>query len=220
MIVVAPTGVAAINAKGVTIHSFFQMAFGPILPDRVQVQNSDSRFQRKFNKTKIDIIKSLDLLIIDEISMVRADLLDAIDQVLRRYKNRNKVFGGVQVLMIGDLQQLSPVVKDNEWELLKPYYKTPYFFSSRVFQDCNAISIELKHIYRQDSEAFIKILNEIRKDKLTKESAKALNKRFLPDFVPSKNDGYITLTTHNNRANAMNRIELEVLKNKSNFYKS
>lgn len=220
LVVVAPTGVAAINAKGVTIHSFFQMAFGPLLPEESGYQNKESGFQRKFNKTKIDIIKSLDLLIIDEISMVRADLLDGIDQVLKRYKDRTKVFGGVQVLMIGDLQQLSPVVKDNEWELLKPYYETPYFFSSNVFKSCNPISIELKHIYRQDNEVFIKILNEIRNNKLSSDSAALLNKRFIADFVPAKNDGYITLTTHNNRANEMNNLELQKNKNKSYFYKA
>ncbi|WP_445733664.1 helix-turn-helix domain-containing protein [Mariniflexile sp.] len=220
LVVVAPTGVAAINAKGVTIHSFFQMAFGPVLPEEAGFQNKESGFQRKFNKTKIDIIKSLDLLIIDEISMVRADLLDGIDQVLKRYKDRTKVFGGVQVLMIGDLQQLSPVVKDNEWELLKPYYETPYFFSSRVFQSCNAISIELKHIYRQDNEVFIKILNEIRNNKLYNGSAALLNERYLTNFSPAKNDGYITLTTHNNRANQMNDLELQKIKDKSYFYKA
>ena len=215
LVVVAPTGVAAINAKGVTIHSFFQMPFGPIIPG---VESKKSKF--KFNRTKIDIIRSLDLLIIDEISMVRADLLDGIDQVLRRYKNRNKVFGGVQVLMIGDLQQLSPVVKPNEWELLKPHYETPYFFSSKSFQESNVISIELKHIYRQDNEAFIAILNEIRNDKLSPESASILNNRFQPEFVPKKEDGYITLTTHNNRANAINKQELNKLKTKSEIYKS
>ncbi len=220
LVVVAPTGVAAINAKGVTIHSFFQMAFGPILPEESGFQNRESGFQKKFNKTKIDIIKSLDLLIIDEISMVRADLLDGIDQVLKRYKDRTKVFGGVQVLMIGDLQQLSPVVKDNEWELLKNYYETPYFFSSNVFKNCNPISIELKHIYRQDNEVFIKILNEIRNNKLTSESAALLNERYIVDFVPAKNDGYITLTTHNNRANAMNDLELQKITSKSYFYKA
>ncbi len=220
LVVVAPTGVAAINAKGVTIHSFFQMAFGPILPEESGFQNRESGFQRKFNKTKIDIIKSLDLLIIDEISMVRADLLDGINQVLKRYKDRTKVFGGVQVLMIGDLQQLSPVVKDNEWDLLKPYYETPYFFSSNVFKRCNPISIELKHIYRQDNEVFIKILNEIRNNKLTSESAALLNERYIPDFDPAKNDGYITLTTHNNRANNMNDLELQKIKDKSYFYKA
>jgi hypothetical protein len=220
LVVVAPTGVAAINAKGVTIHSFFQMAFGPILPEESGFQNRESGFQKKFNKTKIDIIKSLDLLIIDEISMVRADLLDGIDQVLKRYKDPTKVFGGVQVLMIGDLQQLSPVVKDNEWELLKNYYETPYFFSSNVFKNCNPISIELKHIYRQDNEVFIKILNEIRNNKLTSESAALLNERYIVDFVPAKNDGYITLTTHNNRANAMNDLELQKITSKSYFYKA
>ncbi len=218
LVVVAPTGVAAINAKGVTIHSFFQMPFGPILPDETSIQNRGTTFNRKFNRTKIDIIRSLDLLIIDEISMVRADLLDGIDLVLRRYKDRAKVFGGVQVLMIGDLQQLSPVVKNNEWELLKAYYKTPYFFSSKAFQQCHAIGIELKHIYRQDNEKFIKILNQIRNNKLTQRSANELNKRYMPDFVPSNEEGYITLTTHNNRANDMNRFELKKIKSKSFFY--
>ncbi len=220
LVVVAPTGVAAINAKGVTIHSFFQMPFGPILPVEAQPETTKSSFQRKFNKNKIDIIRSLDLLIIDEISMVRADLLDGIDQVLRRYKDKNRVFGGVQVLMIGDLQQLSPVVKDAEWDLLKPYYNTPYFFSSKAFQQCNAISIELKHIYRQDNKQFIKILNEIRNDKLTQGLADELNKRYLPDFIPEKDDEYITLTTHNNRANEMNSFELEKIASKSYFYEA
>lgn len=220
LVVVAPTGVAAINAKGVTIHSFFQLPFGPILPDGVQTPQTESRFKNRFRKSKIDIIKSLDLLIIDEISMVRADLLDGIDQVLRRYKDRTKVFGGVQVLMIGDLQQLSPVVMDNEWELLKPYYQTPYFFSSRVFQSCDPIGIELKFIYRQDNEKFIKILNEIRNNRLTPQSAAELNERYLPNFEPNKDEGYITLTTHNNRANAMNALELNKIKDKSYFYKA
>ena len=218
LVVVAPTGVAAINARGVTIHSFFQMPFGPILPEGAQVQQSQSSFQRKFNKSKIDIIRSLDLLIIDEISMVRADLLDGIDQVLRRYKDRNRVFGGVQVLMIGDLQQLAPVVKEQEWALLRPYYNTPFFFSSNAFQQCNAISIELKHIYRQDNARFIKILNEIRNNNLSKELAAELNERYLPDFVPEKDAGYITLTTHNNRANDMNLTELQKLTGKSSYY--
>ncbi len=218
LVVVAPTGVAAINARGVTIHSFFQMPFGPILPEEGQFKNINENFKRKFNRNKIDIIRSLDLLIIDEISMVRADLLDGIDQVLRRYKDRNKVFGGVQVLMIGDLQQLSPVVKDNEWELLRPYYKTPYFFSSKTFQQCNAISIELKHIYRQDNDKFIGILNEIRNNKLSQKSADDLNERYLPNFAPANDEGYITLTTHNNRANNMNLLELEKTKSKSFCY--
>ena len=218
LVVVAPTGVAAINAKGVTIHSFFQMPFVPIIPDGSLMQGGRGDFKMRFNRQKIDIIRSLDLLVIDEISMVRADLLDGIDQVLRRYKNRNKVFGGVQVLMIGDLQQLSPVVKPQEWELLKPYYDNAYFFSSIAFQKSNAISIELKHIYRQDNEQFIGILNEIRNDNLSPASVAVLNQRYLPDFEPAIEDGYITLTTHNNRADSMNDLALKKLDNKSYFY--
>ena len=217
MVIVAPTGVAAINAKGVTIHSFFQMPFGPILPN--QIANT-SNAQRKFSKTKIDIIKSLDLIIIDEISMVRADLLDGIDQVMRRYKNRNKVFGGVQILMIGDLQQLAPVVWPNEWSLLQAHYNTVYFFSSKAYQEANVVSIELKHIYRQKNEDFIKILNEIRTDTLSDMSAKILNKNYNPSFSPTKEEGYITLTTHNNRANLINESELNKLKIKSSFFKA
>ena len=216
LVIVAPTGVAAINAKGVTIHSFFQMPFGPILPNQIANTNQ----QRKFSKTKIDIIKSLDLIIIDEISMVRADLLDGIDQVMRRYKNRNKVFGGAQVLMIGDLQQLAPVVKSNEWSLLRNHYNTMYFFSSKAFQEANVVSIELKHIYRQKNSNFIKILNEIRNDNLSSESENILNQRYNPNFSPTKDDGYITLTTHNKRANLINDSELNKIKKRSHFFEA
>ncbi|ARV10733.1 helicase [Winogradskyella sp. PC-19] len=218
VVIVAPTGVAAINAKGVTIHSFFQIPFGPILPN--QDLNNSFGFNRKFGKTKINIIKSLDLLIIDEISMVRADLLDGIDKTLRRFRNKSKVFGGVQVLMIGDLQQLSPVVKENEWHLLKPFYKNVFFFSSLAYQESNAITVELKHIYRQDNPKFIDILNEIRTNTLTQSSADELNKRFIPDFAPKEDDGYISLNTHNNRAEQTNNSELEKLKTKSKVYKA
>lgn len=219
LVVVAPTGVAAINAKGVTIHSFFQMPFGPILPEH-DPRRIKNQFQRKFNREKINIIRSLDLLIIDEISMVRADLLDGIDQVLRKYKSRNQVFGGVQVLMIGDLQQLSPVVKPHEWDLLKNLYENAFFFSSRAFQQSNAIGIELKHIYRQADEKFIGILNEIRNNRLSEVSAKILNERHDPTFSPKENEGYITLTTHNNRANAINEQELQKLKGKTYVFKA
>ncbi|QMU63381.1 MAG: AAA family ATPase [Flavobacteriaceae bacterium] len=215
MVVVAPTGVAAINAKGMTIHSFFQIPFGPVLPNQIR---SSSTAQRKFSKTKIDIIKSLDLVIIDEISMVRADLLDGIDQVLRRYKDRDKVFGGVQVLMIGDLQQLAPVVNTSEWDLLKQYYETMYFFSSKAFQEAKAISIEFKHIYRQENKAFISILNEVRNNILSEKSIQILNERYNPAFKPLKNEGYITLTTHNKRADLINSSELEKLAKKSFFF--
>jgi GTPase SAR1 family protein len=218
LVVVAPTGVAAINAKGVTIHSFFQMPFGPILPDTNL--NASKGFNRKFSKTKINIIKSMDLLVIDEISMVRADLLDGIDRTLRRYRDRNKVFGGVQVLMIGDLQQLSPVIKEQEWELLKTHYANGFFFSSMAFRDCNAITIELQHIYRQENPKFIEILNEIRNNALSQRAADELNKRFVPDFTPAPDAGYISLTTHNNKAEATNRSELAKLTTKPFRYRA
>ncbi len=216
LVVVAPTGVAAINAGGVTIHSFFQMPFGPIVPDENhQIQRE---FKRKFNRKKIDIIRSLDLLIIDEISMVRADLLDGIDKVLRRYKNRNKVFGGVQVLMIGDLQQLAPVVKDNEKYILQKYYETPFFFSSNSFKQANPVNIELKEIFRQQDGDFIQILNEVRENIISDESLTKLNQRYIPDFSPKKDDGYIILTTHNYKANKINSNNLDKLKTDSHFF--
>lgn len=218
LVVVAPTGVAAINAKGVTIHSFFQMPFGPILPDTNL--NASKGFNRKFSKTKINIIKSMDLLVIDEISMVRADLLDGIDRTLRRFRNRNKVFGGVQVLMIGDLQQLSPVIKEQEWDLLKHIYPNGFFFSSKAFTECNAITIELKHIYRQENPKFIEILNEIRNNTLSLKAADELNKRYIPNFTPEPDAGYISLTTHNNKAEATNNQELNKITTKPYTYKA
>lgn len=221
-VVVAPTGVAAINAGGVTIHSFFQMPFGPILPQESQAGNqntSDARFQR-FSKEKINIIRSLDLLIIDEISMVRADLLDGIDQVLRRYRNRFKPFGGVQLLMIGDLQQLSPVVKDQEWELLKPFYNSFFFFGSRALQQTDYISIELRHIYRQSDQNFIKLLNNVRENALDDHVLNQLNQRFRPNFSHDEKDGYITLTTHNYQAQQINLVRLNALKKASRNFKA
>ncbi|MFB9053055.1 helix-turn-helix domain-containing protein [Formosa undariae] len=212
LVVVAPTGVAAINAKGVTIHSFFQLPFGPILPDADL--NNPSGFNRRFNKTKINIIKSMDLLVIDEISMVRADLLDGIDKTLRRFRNRNKVFGGVQVLMIGDLQQLSPVIRETDWQLLRPHYSNGFFFSSHAYHQCDAVTIELKHIYRQENPTFIQILNEIRNNQLSTSGAEELNKRYIADFTPEPNSGYISLTTHNNKAEATNTLELDKLETK------
>lgn len=218
MAVVAPTGVAAINAGGVTIHSFFQLPFGPILPESANAQSNS--FSKKFSKKKINIFKSLDLLVIDEVSMVRADLLDGIDQVLRRFRDRSKPFGGAQLLLIGDLQQLSPVIKNDEWQLLKQYYNTGFFFGSNSFQNSNVLTIELKHIYRQESEDFIKILNEIRNNSLTHESSEILNKRYIPDFSTQDSAGFITLTTHNNRADRINAAELKKLKEKSFIYEA
>jgi PIF1-like helicase/Helix-turn-helix domain/HRDC domain/Helicase len=208
MVIVAPTGVAAINAGGVTIHSFFQLSFGPNLPDQAA---ENKPFTRKFSGDKIKAIKAIDLLVIDEISMVRADVLDAIDEVLRKYRNRNKPFGGVQLLMIGDLHQLAPVIKDEEWLILKPYYPSVYFFESKALNMSQFITIELTHIFRQDDEIFIGLLNKIRDKKLDAEGVKLLNSRYQPDFEPTKGDDYITLTSHNNAALTINQAKLKAL---------
>ena len=216
MAIVAPTGVAAINAGGVTIHSFFQLPFGPYIPE----SNTNEQRYSRFNTEKINLIKGLDLLVIDEISMVRADTLDGIDEVLRRYKDRNKPFGGTQLLMIGDLHQLSPVVRDQEWSMLKPYYDTFYFFSSNALKQTAPVRIELKHIYRQSDTFFIDILNRIRDNKLDKTTLEALNQRFIPDFMPADDEGYITLTSHNQSAQEINIKKLADLDGKSKFFEA
>jgi len=212
MIITAPTGVAAINAGGVTLHSFFQMPFGPFVPGSEAQQQSQ---RRRFSKEKINIIKSLELLVIDEISMVRADLLDGIDAVLRRYKHPEQPFGGVQLLMIGDLHQLAPVVKDDEWNLLKQYYDSFYFFSSNALKQTQMISIELKHIYRQSDAHFIQLLNRVRNNQLDENTLVALNARYKPAFKADEKDNYITLTTHNRSADNINHKHLQKLDSKS-----
>ncbi len=219
MAVVAPTGVAAINAGGVTIHSLFQLPFGPYIPNQENIDRN-AQFKKQFNREKINLIKSLDLLVIDEISMVRADILDAMDEVLRRYRNRSKPFGGVQLLMIGDLHQLSPVAKNEEWQLLKPYYDTLYFFSSRALKQTPLVNIELKHIYRQADASFIDLLNAIRENRITQQVLEDLNRRFVPDFKPDEADGYITLTTHNNSAQRLNEQKLTAIKEASHHFKA
>ena len=207
MVVVAPTGVAAINAGGMTIHSFFQLSFAPQMEE--EQKQSD---QKHFTKKKINIIRSLDLLVIDEISMVRADTLDAIDRVLRRFRKSSKPFGGVQLLMIGDLQQLAPVVKHEEWSILRTVYDTAFFFSSLALKKSEFISIELTHVYRQQDEKFIAILNKVRDNKLDRAAAEELNKRYIPDFEIPKDSDYITLCTHNAQAKRINDEELAQLK--------
>lgn len=223
MIVLAPTGVAAINAGGVTIHSFFQMHFGPHIPGQGQQfdqkaggdpKKTFDRSQR-FSREKINIIKSLDLLVIDEISMVRADLLDSIDEVLRRFRDYKKPFGGVQLLMIGDLQQLAPVVKDEEWELLRPYYSSLFFFGSHALQKTDFTTIELKHIYRQSDEKFISLLNKVRENQTDQQTIDALNERYIEGFEPENDEGYITLTTHNYQSQAINETKLRQIKSQA-----
>jgi|WetSurMetagenome_2_1015567.scaffolds.fasta_scaffold11463_3 hypothetical protein len=227
MIVVAPTGVAAINAGGVTIHSFFQLPFHPFVPTAYPSENTPQGAEAqkvlpdyKMSREKINIIKSLDLLVIDEISMVRADTLDAVDNALRRYKNRYLPFGGVQLLMIGDLQQLAPVVKDEEREIIQKYYDSPFFFSSLALRSTDYITIELKHIYRQSDQRFIDLLNKVRDNNIDREVLDELNKRYFSDFDPDTDGGYITLTTHNYQAQTINDSKLEKLPEQPHVFKA
>ena len=223
MVVVAPTGVAAINAGGQTIHSFFQLPFGPQLPEGAQdptgrIKETFSLQFQRFTRTKLKIMRTLDLLVIDEISMVRADVLDAVDAVLRRARRSSKPFGGVQLLMIGDVHQLAPVAKPDEWELLAPYYKTTYFFGSRVLQKTEYLCVELDHIYRQHDTDFITLLNKVRDNRMDAECVQLLNSRYLPNFRPT--EGYITLTTHNYQADDLNQRRLAEIKSKSMMFKA
>ena len=208
-IVVAPTGVAAINAGGTTIHSFFQLPLSPYVPGA----KVESKFD--FGREKRKIIASIDLLIIDEISMVRADLLDAIDNVLRRFRNRYQPFGGVQLMMIGDLAQLTPVVTPEDEQILKSYYDTPYFFGSKALQQIDYVTIQLEHVYRQQDMSFIEILNQIRNGHPTQQALAQLNTRYQPSFYPKPEEQYIRLTTHNQQANYYNESELQKLPTRS-----
>ncbi len=217
MIITAPTGVAAMNAGGVTLHSFFQLPFGPYIPGSDAYERSSQRGFR-FSKEKKQIIQSLDLLVIDEISMVRADLLDAVDATLRRHRYNDQPFGGVQLLMIGDLHQLSPVAKQHEWNLLQRHYDSVYFFSSKALSQTELLTIELKHIYRQSDEHFIRLLNSVRENRLDAATSEALNDRCIDDFTPAEEQGYITLTTHNESAERINQTRLTDLDGKKYLF--
>jgi hypothetical protein len=212
LVVTAPTGVAAINAGGVTLHSFFQLPFTPFVPNAGFLDGQQHRMSRE----KRECIKNMDLLVIDEISMVRADLLDAVDAVLRRYRRSSRPFGGVQLLMIGDLHQLAPVVKEAEWQMLRPHYASPYFFASLSLQSIDIIPIELKKIYRQPDQHFIALLNRVRDNQLDTASLAAFNARYRPNYTPA--EGIITLCTHNYRADAINQEKLAALPGKSRFF--
>ena len=215
LIVVAPTGVAAINAGGVTMHSFFQLPFGPFVPGTESYKQSR---HFRFNKEKINIIKSLDLLVIDEISMVRADMLDAIDTVLRQYRRNSRPFGGVQLLMIGDLQQLSPVVTHHDKAIIDAHYQTPYFFSSHALQQCELAYLELKKIYRQSDNNFIRLLNKIRDNKLPQSELDQLNEKYQPEIIDNTPEGTITLCTHNNRADTINEQKLKSIDKRPHYF--
>ena len=210
-IVVAPTGVAAINAGGVTIHSFFQLPLSPFIPGA----KSEKRFD--FSKQKRQLIASVDLLIIDEISMVRADLLDAVDSVLRQYREQSKPFGGVQLLMIGDLAQLTPVVTPSEEQLLKTYYDTPYFFGSKALAQTSYVTIQLKKVYRQQDDHFLALLNDIRHGHPSAVTLQQLNSRYA---APPQGKSYIRLTTHNHLADSYNESQLQHLPGKMFWYKA
>ncbi len=211
-IVVAPTGVAAINAGGVTIHSFFQLPLSPYVPG----VHWKSKFD--FNGNKRRIIASLDLLIIDEISMVRCDLLDAIDDVMRRFRDHNKPFGGVQLLMIGDLAQLTPVVTSEEERLLRDHYDTPYFFSSKQLAALPYVTVTLNTVFRQQDEVFINILNHIRNGHPTTTDLQQLAACVRPGFATKAEEGYIRLTTHNRLADDFNNAQLNRLTSKAFHY--
>ena len=227
MIVVAPDRSSCHKCQW-GYHTFvLSVAFSPFcsgfLPDR---NNRDSQAVQKgpagykMGREKINIMRSLDLLVIDEISMVRADTLDAIDSALRRYKNHYLPFGGVQLLMIGDLQQLAPVVKEEEREIIMQYYDTPFFFGSKALSSTDYVSIELKHIYRQNDQVFINLLNKIRDNKVDSDVLDELNKRYIPDFDPDSDGGYITLTTHNSQARILNDSKLEKLPGRPRSFKA
>jgi len=221
IVVVAPTGVAAINAGGVTIHSFFQLPLSPFIPqakgfsgNKDETINPHSLLGRlRMTNEKKKVLQELELLIIDEVSMVRCDTMDAIDTVLRHIRHKqNQRFGGVQVLFIGDMFQLPPVIKEREWKLLSEYYSKPYFFESKVIKEEPPVYIEFNKIYRQSEEQFIRLLNQVRNNELNEEGIKILDQRFNPLFRREKQDGYIVLTTHNDKARDINAIELQKLK--------
>ncbi|MFN8261398.1 MAG: helix-turn-helix domain-containing protein [Chitinophagales bacterium] len=215
-VVAAPTGVAAINAGGMTLHSLFQLPFNAFLPTQQRVpsnfSNIPSLFENfKFSKAKMELLKELELLIIDEVSMLRCDTLDCIDTILRTLrKNQGEAFGGVQVLFIGDLFQLPPVVKDDEWAILKDYYDTPFFFSAQVMKESNFRNIEFSKIYRQSEEKFIRLLNKVRNNEMTEDDFYLLNERYQPEMLSELED-YITLSTHNVKVDRINQSQLQKL---------
>jgi len=227
-IIVAPTGIAALNAGGVTIHSFFQLPFGGFIPefnvapqftDAVKLETKDSLLRHfKMSSQRKSLIRNMELLIIDEVSMLRADLLDAIDWTLRNVRKDNRPYGGVQVLFIGDLLQLPPVIRQEEWSILRNYYEGVFFFHAKVMRESAPVYIELSKIYRQDDPGFIEVLNSLRNNEMNERHIALLNQYVKTDIKPTDKEGYITLTTHNNKADEINQTALKTLKEKSHFY--
>lgn len=217
MVVLAPTGVAAINAKGSTIHSFFQLPFALYIPGK-GFPDGGARFS--YSRIKRRLIRTLDLLVVDEISMVRPDILDAMDDVLRRFRDPSRPFGGVQLLLIGDLRQLSPVVRDDEWNIMRQYYKSPYFFDSHALRQSGFLTIELTTVFRQSDMDFVTLLNAIRDGHADERVLGELNKRYISGFEPSDSEGYIRLTTHNRFADNINERKLAALPAPVEVYKA
>lgn len=223
--IVAPTGVAAINAGGVTMHSFFQLPFEPFIPVRgfapenAAVANRNNLFKKiRLSSVKREVMEELELLIIDEVSMLRSDQLDAIDTILKGVRRSNLPFGGVQVLFIGDMYQLPPVVNNSDWEVLGEYYASPFFFDAKVLKESELLYIELKKVYRQKEQHFIDLLNNVRNNAVTAQDMALLNSRYQPDAHDDTSDGYITITSHNYRADAINARELQKLSGKATTF--
>ncbi len=230
VVVAAPTGIAAINAGGVTLHSLFLLPFGsfvptndnaPVFSEYLKINNKNSLLKEmKMNRVKRKLLQEMELLIIDEVSMLRSDLLDAIDTILQSVRRNRRAFGGVQLLFIGDLLQLPPVVKDAEWRILKQYYKSQFFFDAYALADNPPLYIELEKIYRQTDNGFIDILNNLRNNTVNEHDVEVLNRHYQPDFKPKPTENYIKLTTHNNSADLLNNTELSKIKNPSYFFKA
>lgn len=208
--VVAPTGIAAINAEGVTIHSFFQLPLLPFIP--TQEGENQLISGQKLRKERINVMRQLEVLVVDEVSMLRADVLDMMDTVLRHVRRRDQPFGGVQMVFIGDLYQLQPVSTPVDHTLLSPYYDGVYFFNSKAVQKLNLLYLELDKIFRQSNQDFVTILNEVRHNTLSAESFEKLHQRYKPNLGPNDALDYITLTTHNAKADVINRDKLNALK--------
>ncbi len=219
IIVAAPTGVAAINAGGVTLHSLFQLPFNPFLPTKSHKDELLAKI--RFNRQRQQLLRKMELLVIDEISMVRCDTMDAIDTILRSVRrNYNTPFGGIQLLCIGDLHQLPPVAQRHEWEILQEYYSSSFFFDSNVIKEQMPLLIELTKVYRQKEDSFVTLLNKVRNNKMSADDFADLHKRYDPSFRPSLEEKYITLTSHNNQAELINNRELQKLSSPSYAYEA
>ena len=209
-IVAAPTGVAAINAAGVTLHSLFQLPLHPLLPTNAGKQELLSKI--RYNKQRLQLLRKMEVLVIDEVSMVRCDVMDAIDTILRSVRYQHDLpFGGVQLLLIGDLFQLPPVAQNHEWAVLQEYYNSTFFFDSKAILEQMPLLIELTTIYRQKEELFVRLLNKVRNNQLDADDLEMLNERYVPGFQPERDETFITLTSHNNQAELINRQQLQRL---------